>query len=215
MKKNTKRALLFALTVATLLSLFACSRADIVVDGNKLKDKRTKITYAPISLSYEPIEMKDEVYGKTDIYEFHEIVEQDPQKLICEVDGTVFAAKGTTVPTPDAMSFDYLEICTDDTNFVVNKTLTDSNSIKAIMLEHLNADTIKYTGITATTAYKLRFADTSLGLYYSVQFLRYEEDLVLPNENGEEINYGKDFIYDRFEGRFTKAPDALVAVIDG
>ncbi|MBO7249841.1 MAG: hypothetical protein J6V42_01035 [Clostridia bacterium] len=215
MKNIAKRALLLALAALMLFSLVSCAKKKIVIDGSELKDKRTKVKYTYASLSYEPIARSEDVYGSTDKHNFYEIVGQDPLNLICEEDGTVFVSNKFTLPTPDQMSFAYLEICTETTALTVNKTLTDTALIKAIMTEHLYAPTINYMGLEASLTHKLRFADTSLGLFYTVQFLRYENDVIQLDENGVEVNYGKDFIYDRFEGRFTKAPAALVAAIDG
>ncbi len=215
MKNIAKRALLLALALLMLFSLVSCGKKEIVIDGSELKDKRTKVKYTYAPLSFEPIAKSEEIYGSTDKYNFYEIVGQDPLNLICEEDGTVFVSNKFTLPTPDKMNFAYLEICTETTSLTVNKTLTDTALITAIMAEHLAAPTLNYMGLDAKVIHKLRFADTTLGLFYSVQFLRYENDLILTGADGTEINYGKDFVYDRFEGRFTKAPAALVAAIDG
>ena len=215
MKNIAKRALLLALAALMLLSLVSCAKRGLVINGSELRDKRTRTTYNHASLSLEPIARGEEVYGSTDKYSFYEIVGQDPLNLLCEEDGTVFVSSKFTLPAPAQMSFAYLEICTETTSLTVNKTLTDTALISAVMAEHLGAPTLRYMGFEPSLVRKLRFADTSLGLFYTVQFLRYENDVIQLDENGVEVNYGKDCIYDRFEGRFTKAPAALVAAIDG
>ena len=92
----------------------------------------------------------------------------------------------------------------------VIKTVTDTDAIKFIINDHLSEEKLTYSPVEASAVYKLRFADPSMGLYYSVELIRYAEDLT---ENG--VNVGRDFIYDRSMRRFTKAPDALIAMIDG
>ena len=215
MKNSKKRVLAAVLALMTLLSLIACSRQDLVLDGTELKDKRTNVKYICASLSYEPIAKSDEVYGENDQYTFYSIIGQDPLYLICSDDGSVFAAEDFVIPTPDKMNFEYLEICTETDTLTVNKTVTDKTVINAIMAEHLVFEPYRYAGDVAAVTHKLRFADSSLGIFYSMTYLHYDEDLTLTNANGEYVNAGKDFIYDRFEGRLTKAPAELLAIING
>ena len=214
MKKHAKR---FSLTLASVLLLFslfitlsACSKDQTFVsDGPDFKNKKTKVTYAYAPFSYEPMAMGEEIYGESEYSKFHEIVGLDPLKFICEENGTVFYDKDITLPTPDKMNFEYLEICTEAESITVNKTVTDKETIRAIMNYHLNAEKLTYSLLDTSAVYKLRFADTSMRLYYSVELIRYTEDIV---ENGK--NYGRDFIYDRSMKRFTKAPAALIAILD-
>jgi hypothetical protein len=214
--KNRAKRIILALVSALLLSalaimLGACSKGEeLVSDGSAFKDKRTKVTYTYAPFSYEPIAMGDEVYGQSEYSKFYEIVGLDPLEYICEESGTVFYDKSITLPTPDKMSFEYLEICTEEETLTVEKTVTDTEAIKFIINDHLSATKLTYSPTEASAVYKLRFADTSMGLYYSVELIRYGEDII---EGG--TNYGRDFIYDRSMRRFTKAPDALLAMIDG
>ena len=108
------------------------------------------------------------------------------------------------------MNFDYLEICTESDTITVNQTITDTETVKFIINDHLNAKKLTYSPTEADTVYKLRFADTSMGLYFSVQLIRYNEYHI-----EDDVNYGRDFIYDRSTRRFTPAPEALIALIDG
>ena len=215
MKKSAKRISLSIISALLLLSLAvtlgACSKGEeLVSDGSAFKDKRTKVTYTYAPFSYEPIEIGEEIYGQSEYSKFYEIVGLDPLEYICEESGTVFYDKNITLPTPDKMSFGYLEICTEEETVTVIKTVTDTDAIKFIINDHLSAEKLTYSPVEASAVYKLRFADPSMGLYYSVELIRYAEDLT---ENG--VNVGRDFIYDRSMKRFTKAPDALIAMIDG
>lgn len=215
MKKHAKKFSLTLISILLLCSLAitlgACSKDEqLVSDGPAFKDKRTKVTYTYAPFSYEPIEIGEEIYGESEYSKFYEIVGLDPLEFICEESGTVFHDEDITLPTPDQMSFEYLEICTEDETLTVNKTVTDTDAIKFIINDHLNAKKLTYSPDEASAVYKLRFADTSMGLYYSVELIRYADDIV---ENG--TNLGRDFIYDRSMRRFTEAPDALIAMIDG
>ena len=215
MKNHAKRITLIAtsalLLISLLLSLAACSKGEnFVSDGSAFKDKRTKVTYAYAPFSYEPIEIGEEIYGESEYSKFYEIVGLDPLEYICEESGTVFYDEKITLPTPDKMNFAYLEICTEADTLTVNGTVTDSAAIKFIINDHLNAQKLTYSPIEASAVYKLRFADTSMGLYYSVELIRYAEDHI---EGG--VNYGKDFIYDRSMRRFTVAPEVLITMLEG
>lgn len=215
MKNHAKRKILTILSTLLLLSLAltlcACARGeDLVSEGSVFKDKRTRVTYAYAPFSYEPIEIGEEIYGESEYSKFYEIVGLDPLEFICEESGTVFYDENITLPTPDKMSFDYLEICTEGESLTVNETFSDKATVKAIIDEHLSADKLTYSPTEAVVVFKIRFADTSMGLYYSVELIRYADDIV---EGG--VNYGSDFLYDRSMRRFTKAPEALIAIIDG
>ena len=212
-KKIKILALLLALILIALAVVFVmCSKdkGELVSDGADFKDTRTRVTYAYAPFAYEAIEIGDEIYGQSEYAKFYEIVGVDPLEYICEESGTIFYAKDITLPTPDKMNFEYLEICTEADTVSVNATVTDTDAIKLIMNDHLNAEKLTYSPIEAGAVYKLRFADTSIGLYYSVQLIRYSEDHI-----EGDTNYGKDFIYDSSTRRFTQAPAALIALIDG
>ena len=215
MKDHAKRITLAAVSALLLITLTitlaACSgKESFVSEGSGFKDKKTKVTYAYAPFSYEAIEVGEEVYGQSEYSKFYEIVGLDPLEYICEESGTVFYDEDITLPTPDKMNFAYLEICTEGETLTVNSTVTDTAAIKFIINDHLSAQKLTYSPIEASAVYKLRFADTSMGLYYSVELIRYAEDIL---EGG--VNYGRDFVYDRSMRRFTKAPDVLVAMLEG
>jgi hypothetical protein len=96
---------------------------------------------------------------------------------------------------------------------VVAKRITDTEVISAIIDGYLSESKILYPNKTASVSYKLRFADTTIGVYYCVDFVRYSEDYVLTID-GVETNLGRDFLYNRAEDRFIKAPEALVSEIN-
>ena len=197
-----------------ILTLTSCARGNkFVSDGPAFVDKKTNVTYDFAPLCYEPIAIGEKVYGSDGDIEFYEIVGQDPEKWLGDADGGVFYAKGITLPTIDKMSVSRLELCTVKNQVLVSKRITDSETISAIIEDYLSQKEIAYPNKTSSLSYQLRFADTTIGVYYCIDFVRYSEDFV-SRVDGVEINLGKDFLYNRAEDRFVKAPETLVAEIN-
>ena len=210
--KKTLCAILALLFVT--LSLSSCVKGNkFVSEGSAFVDKKTDVSYDFAPLCYEPIAIGDKVYGSDGDIEFYEIEGQDPTKWLGDADGGVFYAKGVTLPTVDKMNVARLELCSVKNQLLVAKRITDAEIISAIIDGYLFADEIIYPNKTASVSYKLRFADTSIGVYYCIDFIRYAEDFIIKTD-GTETNLGKDFLYNRSEDRFVKAPKTLVAEIN-
>lgn len=217
--KNNKTILRFLSIVALLCTVmtFVCSCAKgnkFVSEGADFKDKKTNVSYAYALSCYEPIEKGEEIYGQTKTVTFYEIKGQDPLKLICEENGTIFYAEGNALPTLDKMDISYAEICTENSSVSVKKKIESKEDISSVINGYTLSESIYYGAVVPEKTYKIRFADTSLGIYYSVVFVRYSEDYTLKQSDGSVVNYGKDFLYNRFEGKFSVAPEILVNYID-
>jgi hypothetical protein len=210
-----KRTLSIILILVLLsLSLVSCAKGNkFTSSGAAFVDKKTKVTYDFAPSCYEPIAIGEKIYGTDGDIDFYEISGQDPEKWLGDADGGVFYAKGITLPTVDKMNVARLELCTVKNQVVVAKRITDTEVISAIIDGYLSESKILYPNKTASVSYKLRFADTTIGVYYCVDFVRYAEDYVLTID-GVETNLGKDFLYNRAEDRFIKAPEALVSEIN-
>ena len=210
-----KRTLSIILILVLLtLSLVSCARGNkFTSSGAAFVDKKTKVTYDFAPSCYEPIAIGEKVYGTDGDIDFYEISGPDPEKWLGDADGGVFYAKGITLPTVAEMNVARLELCTVKNQVVVAKRITDTEVVSAIIDGYLSESKILYPNKTASVSYKLRFADTSIGVYYCVDFVRYAEDYVLKID-GVETSLGKDFLYNRAEDRFVKAPKALVSEIN-
>ena len=191
--------------VSTLLC--SCSKGNkFVSDGADFVDKKTDVSYLYAPACYEPIERGEDIYGKTKTVTFYEIKGQDPLKLLCEENGTVFYAEGTSLPTLDKMNISYMEICSESSSLTVNKKVESTADISTIVESYVMGENLYYGAVVPTQTYKIRFADTSLGIYYSFVFVRYADEIA---------GKGHDFIYNRYEGKFTPAPEILVEYING
>ncbi|MBE6597445.1 MAG: hypothetical protein E7641_07225 [Ruminococcaceae bacterium] len=206
MKKAKKIIALTALICAAGILLCSCGKGNkFSFNKNGLVDKKTDVTYIDAPDCYSPIAVSEEVYGHLDDYRFYEIIGISPSRFVAEADGTVFYASNISLPDIDELQVSYMDICTETTTLKVNKTVEAGEDIKAIIGGYLSEENIYYPNLTPETMYEIRFADTSLGLYYTLTFIRYASDY------GEQ---GRDFLYNRSANRFVKAPDVLVRYID-
>ena len=197
--KTFRPLTLAALFCAIAIALCSCS-ARFVSEGPAYRDKKTDVLYEYAPFCYEAIEIGKDVYAEAEIDTFYEIVGKDPLSWLCESSGTVFYASGTTLPSLEQMNISYIDVCTESSTVTVKAKIEDSADILAIVSSYVSSDNLGYSGDIATSSYKIRFADTSLGLYYSVSFFRYSD--------------GGDYIYNRSEDKLVKAPAELVKYID-
>ena len=203
MKNNSNKKFhllaIVALLCALSLLLGSCSKK-FVSDGPDYKDRKTKVTYEYAPFCYEAIEVSEEEYAKSGYDIFYEIVGQDPLEWLCESSGTVFYSKKLTLPTLKEMNISYIEICSEASSITVKATINNADDIAAIISSYSSETPLSYSADVASTSYKIRFADTSLGLYYSVSFFAYSD--------------GGAYLYNRSEDRFVKAPAELISYIN-
>lgn len=209
-----KLSSIIALLLALVLLLASCGKGNkFEAEGTGFVDKKTKVTYKFAPLCYEPISLEEEIYGSDGELEFHEITGRDPRKWLGEASGGVFYSDDITLPTLDRMAITRVEICAAGNQIFVRDTITDFAEISELIGEYMNAEAISNPNNSALVFYKLRFADHTIGVYYCVEFLRFSADYVVTS-GGVEKNYGKDFLYNRSEDRFVKAPEFLSERID-
>ena len=205
---------LICLALAALILFSSCARGNkFAAEGLGFVDKKTNITYNFAPLCYEPIILGDKIYGSDGDIDFYEIMGQDPQMWLGDADGGVFYAQGITLPTLDKMNVTRIEICTVGSALLVRDRITEPDQISAIITEYMSEEKLIYPNTAANASYKLRFADSSLDIYYCLEFFRYSGGYIT-TKDGKEINHGTDFLYNRSEDRFVKAPLALSEYIN-
>lgn len=214
-KSITRSAAFLCLFALIVCSLGSCSKGNkFEADGGVYLDKKTDVSYEAAPACYEPMAVGEKIYGSSENVTFYEIEGQDPLLWICESGGTVLHADTIELPALDEMDISYINICVETSTTVNRGKVQSSEDINDIIGGYLSAESIYYRGEAPELSYKIRFADSSLGIFYSVVFIRYAEDYTLKAEGGEVQSYGRDFLYNRFEDRFVKAPEALVKYID-
>ena len=219
MKNRTTKALriisLALLCCTFSMLLCSCAKGNkFSYQGVSFKDKKTHVTYNYAPACYEPIAQDEKIYGHWDNTRFYALEGKDPLSWLCEENGTVFYADGTELPTLGEMQISYIDLCVETNSTITRGKITSDEDISSIIEHYISAKSISYRGLTPEKTYKIRFADTELGIYYSLTYIRYTEDYVVLNDDSTESVYGKDFLYNRFEDKFIVAPEALVGYIN-
>lgn len=216
MKKVKKLTALLAVMFAVALAFTACSNENKfkVNDDGQYVDKKTDIAYIDAPACYEPIAMGEELYGKMESAQIYEIVGADPEKWLCESMGTVFYAADVKLPTLDGMDISYVSVNKNDVEVV---KLSDEDTVSAIVSTYANGEAIRkpsYTESMLDISWHLKFADESIGIYYVLNYIELTEDYIVTDDSGVQINYGRKFIFNRFENKCVAAGDALASCVN-
>lgn len=214
MKAKTRGAICAICLLLALSSALSGCGERFEAQGDTFFDNDTKITYKYAPFCYSPIASKGEIYGTEGNVDFYKIEGKDPTQWLVDLDGTVFYASDITLPAFEKMDISYVEICERDNNTRVLAKIEDADVISTIVSSFETSSAIHYPNVQSSTAYSLRFADLSLGLYYTLDYISFAEDYIY-TENGVDTNYGKSFLYNMAEKRFVKAPAVLDAYISG
>ena len=205
-------ALIFAVT----LMLTACSNTNKfrLNDDGQYVDKKNNIAYIDAPACYEPIAMGEELYGEIGSAQIYEIVGADPERWLCESTGSVFYASDVTLPALDEMDISYVGVTMEDVELV---RLTDDAVVSALICAYSDGAEIRkptYTDSMLDVSWRLKFADEGLGIYYVLNYIELTEDYTVTNDDGTQTNYGRKFIFNRFEDKCVVAGDALAAYVD-
>ena len=204
------------ISVATLLTLVlllsSCTQSDDSFtdkgDGRYV-DNKTQITYHAALGCYEPIAPTEEVYGTMGESVLYKMDGIDPEKWICDNTGSVLYADGQTLPMLDGMNVSRVEITESDT---VVYSIEDSAEIARIIADYQNGNKIRRPMVTESALdvnWRIRFADESIGVYYVLAYVELNEDHITVGDDGAEINCGKKFIFNRFDGTCVPVEDTL------
>lgn len=201
--------------LATLLSSCASGNKFTVNKDGKYVDKKTDIVYLAADGCYEPIAITDKLYGRLDKVELYEIEGADPEKWLCEQSGTVFYAENVGLPTLEEMSVSYALVVLED---VTLANISHRGTIEGLTDAYMN-------GISLTKPYwsddayeinwRIRFYDETRGICYVLTYIEVKEDLIVKDSEGNEINYGRKFFYNRFDSaRLVPAGDILESYVE-
>ena len=217
MKKTRYIIIAVAFICALSAVLSSCSKGNkFEIDGNKYVDKKTNISYIDAPASYSPIGIEDKVYGTFKELSLYAITGADPQKWLCEKQGTVFYADGVSLPTLVQMNVSAVDIMLEDVSLV---TVTDKAQISLFSAAYASASANSYakplwSDDSIEINWRIRFKDESIGLYYTVAYIELKEDYVIESADGSEKNLGKKFFFNRYEGVFAPAGDVLDSYVE-
>ena len=212
--RNGLLAVAFVLLFSVALSACSASNKLVLSDDGKYVDKKTDIAYLDAPACYEPIAMGEELYGKIGSAEIYEVVGADPEKWLCEATGSVFYAEDIELPALNKMNITYALAIMEDVEL---SRITDGATLSEIISVYCSGEDIRkptYFEDTLSVSWKIKLADEELGLYYVLNYIELKEDYVVTNDDGTQINYGRAFIFNRYEGRCVAATGVLSAYVD-
>ena len=212
------------LAFVAVMSFSACSRIPNLTPNEKggYVNGKTNVVYYPAPDCYEAkYYITEEAVALNDGVEFFAVDGVEDEKWLYSPDfGILLYAEGEKLPTLAELQSNLLSIRLDDGG--ISKTVSDvedSAKISEILKAYENGETLEYPGKRANYKFDLKFySEQYPWIVYTLMFVQYGEDLVLnvKGEDGEikQINYGKNFIYNRAEDRFVVIGDELQKYID-
>ena len=217
------RAVAGVLLTCVLTSFSACGKTPVLtptVDGGYENDK-SNMQYFMADDCYEPASyIKDKVVAQNDGVDFFAVEGVKEESWLYSPDfGLMLYAKDQKLPTLEEMHCDAVHICLEDETTIEIYKEENINLVNAIVDAYLNGTELIYPMKKASYSFRVKFASSEYPwLRYGVIFLQYAEDYIVEtkNENGEivEVNYGKNFLYNRSEGYFVAIGDEMQKYID-
>ena len=207
-----KKILTFLLAVLLLsLALCSCAKGNKIVlsDDGKYVDKKTGVVYIDAPACYEPIGMGEEQYGEVGSAQLYAVAGADPEQWLCDATGSVLYADSIELPTLDRMDISYASVLMEEAELV---RITDAEVLGGIVDTYVQGQAIRkptYFENTLAISWRIKLADEKLGLYYVLNYIELKEDHVITLDDGTQVNYGRAFIFNRFEDKCVVAGDAL------
>lgn len=222
-KNLLARAVAGVLLACVLTSFSACGKTPVLTptgDGG-YENNKSDMQYYMADDCYEPASyIKDKVVAQNDGVDFFAVEGVDGESWLYSPDfGLMLYAKDQKLPTLEEMHCDAVHICLEDETTIEIYKEENINLVNAIVEAYLNGTELIYPMKKAAYSFRVKFASSEYPwLRYGVIFLQYAEDYIVEtkNENGEivEVNYGKNFLYNRSEGYFVAIGDEMQKYID-
>ena len=222
-KNLLARAVAGVLLTCVLTSFSACGKTPVLTptgDGG-YENNKSDMQYYMADDCYEPASyIKDKVVAQNDGVGFFAVEGVDGESWLYSPDfGLMLYAKDQKLPTLEEMHCDAVHICLEDETTIEIYKEENINLVNAIVEAYLNGTELIYPMKKAAYSFRVKFASSEYPwLRYGVIFLQYAEDYIVEtkNENGEivEVNYGKNFLYNRSEGYFVAIGDEMQKYID-
>ena len=217
------RAVAGVLLTCVLTSFSACGKTPVLTptgDGG-YENNKSDMQYYMADDCYEPASyIKDKVVAQNDGVDFFAVEGVDGESWLYSPDfGLMLYAKDQKLPTLEEMHCDAVHICLEDETTIEIYKEENINLVNAIVEAYLNGTELIYPMKKAAYSFRVKFASSEYPwLRYGVIFLQYAEDYIVEtkNENGEivEVNYGKNFLYNRSAGYFVAIGDEMQKYID-
>ncbi len=207
-----------ALALCVCAILCGCSKGNkFVMQDGMYVDQKTDIAYHDAPACYEPLAIGEERYGLLGEVELFEIVGADPTKWLSEATGTVFYADGVTLPRVDELNTAYMSLVYEKSleETIQIAKITDAAVIETVAKAYADGEAISKPSWSADmydVNWRIRFADESIGICYVLAYFELDKDYIT-TVDGTEVNYGKRFVYNRFEDKMVALSDVLAPYV--
>ena len=206
--KKSKLICLVLVMLSCALLLCSCGVHKLTVnDNDTYTDRKTGVTYRPLSACYEPASLGEE-YASFKVKKvttmLHVIGELPVENYLGSVYYGVYANENLQIPTFEEMEINRALIYSTGGSTIPSLTLEADDEKETALLHsladaYLNGARVSYPSYqTSTASYTVRFAASNLpGLYYCMTYIEYAED-IYDEIDGVETNLGRYFLYDRY-----------------
>lgn len=208
MKKFAKLAAAAALAALLVFSAAGCSNlASMTVNGDRLEDRATGVTYLAAPFCFEPVAVGAEYAAYrigSEKTVLHKIADVDPTAWLTEDhDGVYFLFHNSEITPPTLKEFSptVIHLCVQNEWTWEFETVTDAADIAEVVELWESADNVRHPGSTPLTTLRFKFSsDKTPGLYYSLIYADYGD---------------ARYLYNRELTRCVELGDLLKTYIDG
>ena len=212
---NLKRTFLSLLCVAlSLLMLASCGVTihENLGEGDAI-NKSSGVVWYHASTCYEAVELEKKagklVVTSKESLELYKIPDMDPEKWLATEDKNILYAKGTSLPTLSDMAPIALHFYVDSASERRLHTIDNGTALSAIITDYMENEPAPYPASTPHQTYRVRFeSNVYPGLYYVLTYIEYSSDYIV-----EDTNYGKYFLYNRFDQKFVPVGDDIHTIL--
>lgn len=201
-----------ALILCFCISLMALTSCGVTIheglgEGDAM-DKSSGTVWYHASTCYEAVDLEKKlgklVVGEHDL-ELYKLPDMDPAKWVATEDKNVLYAEGVTLPTLSEMAPETMIVYLDAATEQKLKTISNVDTLSSMIKDYTEGESVLYPSKTPLATYRVRFtSDAYPGIYYVLTYVEYGSDYTV-----EDANYGKYFLYDRFDQRFVPVGDEI------
>ena len=196
--------------IMAILMLASCGLTihEGIGDGDAM-DKSSGTAWYHASTCYEAVALEDKlgklVVSDKESLEIYKILDMDPDQWIATEDKNVLYTSAVTLPSLSDMKPSELYFYIDGSADHKLHTISDSDTLQSIIKAYSENESFKYPAQPAYKSYRVKFNSTVYkGLYYALTYVEYSEDYIL-----NDVNYGKYFLYDRFDQKCIPVGDEI------
>ena len=208
--KFIRRILSVICLLLTLLLLASCGLTihEGIGEGDAM-DKSSGTAWYHASTCYEAVELESKlgklVVSDKESLEIYKILDMDPDQWIATEEKNVLHTSDVALPSLSDMKPTELYFYIDGSAEHKLHTISDAEDLQSIIKAYSENESVKYPAQTAYKTYRVKFNSTVYkGLYYALTYVEYSEDYIV-----DDANYGKYFLYDRFDQKFIPVGDEI------